>query len=203
MVFKNTQNSLDVEFSHIINIPLFCQKTTPLHFSATPEECMRLSQRFGLVALKKFACTLFSLPTRQPNIYPLKATFKSDVVYNCVKTLEPFEDHISETVYFTAQESSLEEKEASLESLIFTGEEDIIEFLSPEGDLDAGEIMAQYLSLALNPYPFVEGAQTDSSWTIPEPLQTKEPSSSLKAPTHFPFQNFKILKDKITPFEDS
>ena len=63
--------------------------------------------------------------------------------------------------------------------------------------------MAQYLSLSLNLYPCAEGAQTSSSWTIPEPLQAKESSSSHKAPTHFPFQNFKILKDKMTPSEDS
>jgi len=182
-----------IEFSRPVNIPLRFLDGKPLYFEATQEECLKLAKRFGLENLKNLNFTLFFLPSQRLQTYPLKTTFEADVVYSCVKTLDAFEDHIQETVYFTAQEPSLFKQEDTSEDIILTGEEETIEPLDAEGFLDVGEIIAQYLSLALNPYPSV----SLSSEKKLSPLQ--EPQSHEKPSTYFPFKNLMDLKNKKKP----
>ena len=193
-----------LEFSRLVNIPLQTLENKPLHLKATPEECHKLAKRFGLEDLKKFEITLLFIPTHQPKTYPIKATFEADVVYTCVNTLDPFEDHVKETVEFIAKEfSPLEssEEDDSSEDLILTGEEETIEMLDPDGFLEIGEIMAQYLSLALNPYPrSSEKENKKSSSKISHPsLLSQEDLPDQGSSTYFPFKNLASLKNEKKP----
>ncbi|HQS83731.1 MAG: hypothetical protein B7Y25_02225 [Alphaproteobacteria bacterium 16-39-46] len=187
-----------LEFSRLVNIPLRAAEGESLHFTATDKECSNLAKRFGLEALKKFEMTLFFLHSQHSKTYPLQVNFDADVTYTCVKTLDPFEDHVKETVYFTAQEPSLSESDEDADDLIFTGEEETTELLDSEGVLELGEIMAQYLSLALNPYPRAsdhtkKSPSKDNSKTG---LLSDEDSTQKKPSTYFPFENLARLKSK-------
>ncbi|MBS0185005.1 MAG: hypothetical protein JSS34_01410 [Proteobacteria bacterium] len=186
-----------IEFSRLVNIPLRFLEGKPLYFEATQDECLKLAKRFGLENLKKLSFSLFFLSSQRPLTYPLKATLEADVVYTCVKTLDPFEDHIQETVYFTAQNPSLFKHEDTLEDLILTGEEETIEPLDAEGFLDVGEIIAQYLSLALNLYPSISLPSEVKLSSLPsKPFSLQEPQTHEKPSTYFPFKNLIDLKNK-------
>ncbi len=187
-----------LEFSRLVNIPLRAAEGEPLHFTATDKECSKLAKRFGLESLKKFEMTVFFLHSQHSKIYPLQANFEADVTYTCVKTLDPFEDHVKETVYFTAQDTSLSENDEDTEDLILTGEEETIETLDSEGVLEIGEIMAQYLSLALNPYPRASEHKKKSPSTDNRKMElfSEEDSTQKKTSTYFPFENLAHLKNK-------
>lgn len=196
-------SSLAPEFSCPVNIPLQALQSSPIHFKASSEECKKLAERFQLEALKRFEFTLFFLPEDQPQTYSLKGNFEADVLYTCVKTLEPFENFIHETIFFKVQEFSSAEENVEDSSIIFTGEEDIVEKCDPNGFLDVGEIMAQYLSLALDDYP--EHPKKTDHLSFPSDsfstsfLNQKNPSAfkeDINTSTYLPFKNLSSLKEK-------
>ena len=188
---KNNASFPQNEFSRRINICQYAEERETFHISATSEECHQLAQRFGLNALNYFEATLSFLKSSNPNLYPLKAQLSASVEYFCIKTLEPFEENISEIVYFTA-ESSL--SETPQESVVLTQEDDIIEPLDSEGFLDVGEVVSQYLSLALNSYPV---APFQSTGFISRDKETED-FENKESNAHSPFKKLSLLKSKIS-----
>lgn len=141
------------EFSRIFPVDKLRDRPVRERIEANAEERAALAQRLNLVALNSLEADLDLQRVTAGDMVEVSGMFRAKVVQTCVVTLEPFESEVSETykTYF-AHES----REASLD--IPVEDEKAPEPISANGEIDLGELSAQHLSLALDPYPRKPGA---------------------------------------------
>ena len=120
---------------------------------ANPAERARLAERFDLLALDRLTAIL-GLKRGRGGLIQVHGRFEAEVVQACVVTLEPVRSRLSEsfTVAFGTGATS-----AAAEAVIGLEDEDPPEELI-EGRIDLGEVVAQQLAVALDPYPHAAGA---------------------------------------------
>jgi len=123
---------------------------------ATPEECAALARRFDLPAILGLRARFNALPWRRGGV-ALKGVVEAEVERICVVSLDPFTTGVREEVerYYLAETSGGSHPTVlSLESLE-DDEPDTIE----GGAIDLGELAAETLGLALDPYPRKPGIE--------------------------------------------
>ena len=113
-------------------------------FTADPEECSALADRFGLVALNSLSARTTLEWVEPDTVLRMAGSFSASVTQKCVVTLDSFDAEIEEKV------SLLFARDVSEAADIVDPDE-----AEPlEGTvLDIGEIIAEELSLSLDPYP--------------------------------------------------
>ncbi len=123
---------------------------------ATPEECAALAKRLRLRALSGLTATV-RFEWQPGGLIKVSGRLTADVVQTCVVTLIDFPSHVEDSfeVDFGNAAADFEGDEISLD----------IDHDPPEpieaGAIDAGELVTQYLSLALDPHPRAPGASLD------------------------------------------
>jgi uncharacterized metal-binding protein YceD (DUF177 family) len=126
-----------------------------------------LAERFGLLELPSLRAELTVNPTRAGKAYAVEGKLTADAVQKCVVTLEPLPAHIEHDIaaLYTMGESGephdglIDPDEAEVEPVI-------------EGVIDLGELVAQHLGIALDPYPRKPGVE------FQEPIGTAEKAAS-------------------------
>jgi len=142
------------EFSRPYKIEDIAPGGSVLDLQAAEEERRALAERFGLIALENLVAHVkvsrgaSGIPVR------VRGRLEASVVQECVVSLEPIASEIKELIdvdYAPAAADSEEE--------VFSLDEP--EPPEPlEGDsLELGELVAQHLSVALNPYPRKTGVE--------------------------------------------
>ncbi|MBL8702486.1 MAG: DUF177 domain-containing protein [Alphaproteobacteria bacterium] len=124
---------------------------------ATPTECAALAKRFGLVRLDRLAATGEAV-LGSAGRWQLTGSLEAAVVQTCVVSLDPFTAEIRdgfELVFAPAEDA---EEKAEID----VGDADD-EPLPADGRLDVGEIVAQQLSLALDPFPRKPGVHWEGA----------------------------------------
>lgn len=129
--------------------------------TATEAECAALAQRFDLISLSGLTAKL-RLRRVRGEFIKITGEVTADVVQRCVVTLDPVPGHVQEDFSaLFAPDHLIPKEEEDAESDHFQylgGDEDFPEPM-PGGRIDIGELVAQNLSLALDPYPRVPGVE--------------------------------------------
>lgn len=141
---------------------------------ATAAERAGLARRFGLLGIEELRADLTIRRLRERGVIAVQGEFSARVVQECVVTLDPIESRIEQAV-----DERLTPVESAEERIILAAEEE--DFEEPvQGDtLDLGEIVAQCLSLALDPYPRKEGAALDLQDREGDPSKHDGPFAAL------------------------
>jgi uncharacterized metal-binding protein YceD (DUF177 family) len=119
---------------------------------ANPTERAGLASRFDLLGLDRLEAHLV-LRRDKGDVIRLEGRFTADVVQSCVLTLAPVPAHLEgdfETCYGA---TAVEAAEEEFDPLAADSPEPI-----PGGEIDLGEVVAQQLAVALDPYPKAPGA---------------------------------------------
>lgn len=141
------------EFSRRLAIDDIARDGSVVTLEATADERRRLAERFGLLALDRLTAEL--TVTRALSGIPIRVhgRLSASVVQECVVSLEPVSSEINEII------------DVEYAPIADDGEDEGFSVDEPEppepivGDsLELGELVAQHLSLALDPYPRKEGA---------------------------------------------
>lgn len=151
---------LPPEFSRITLISDLTPHPTTFSIEAKKEECEALAQRFGLVSVNFLKAQYEIWRKADTETICLKGLLKAEVIQNCVITFAPVTEEIKAEFkeFFQQNETLSPEIEDELEfDLSMLEDEDYPELISGN-ELDVGEIVAQHLSLSLNPYPKAKGA---------------------------------------------
>ena len=148
-----------VEFSRIVKMTALNQEPQRYSARANPAECEALAARLDLVSLADFTVEADVKKWRKG--VRATGTVQANVIQRCIVSLEPVPDQISETFDrgFLPEQDLVGEMKPGQEVEIEDDAElgDLPDIL---GDtLDLGEIAAEALSLALNPYPRAEGEE--------------------------------------------
>jgi hypothetical protein len=158
----NEFHDIPLEFSRPFAIDDIDPKGSLVALEADPEERRRLAARFDLLALDRLVGQL--TVTRALSGIPIrvKGRFQASVVQRCVVSLDPVASEIDEPI------------EAEYAPAAADGTEEVFHLDQPDppepldGDsIELGELVAQHLSVALDPYPRKAGL---------EPLDWSEPA---------------------------
>lgn len=140
------------EFSRRLDLEAVRGPRVRFDVAASPTECVALAKRFGLVRLDRLAAA-GEATLGAGGHWRLSGRLDAAVVQTCVVTLDPVPAEVRDDfeIEFAPAEGAEEEGEVE----VMDGD---AEPLPPGGVLDIGEIVAQQLSLALDPFPRTPGA---------------------------------------------
>lgn len=182
------------EFSRIVKTDEQVSAKEKLAIEANEKERAALAKRFELVSIDSLKAEL-TISTASNGEVTVRGPMTAEIVQNCVATLEPVPELVEDTieVLFSphVSEDDLPSDPDDLEDL---SEEELMALLDqPEplvdGKIDLGEVVAQFLAVAMNPYPRKEGAE------LPAAVTTEEEADEEKRPN--PFAQLAGLKDKL------
>ena len=125
-------------------------------------ECQGLARRFNLPAIHSLEARVSMSKGDGPELVLLSGEIRAELTLVCVVTLEPFRSSLEET-FEQILALSPEAVEGFVRRQQEPREEDLPELV--EGDeLDLGELVAQYFSLAIDPHPRKPDASLPTSW---------------------------------------
>ncbi|MDD9899380.1 MAG: DUF177 domain-containing protein [Alphaproteobacteria bacterium] len=146
-----------VEFTRMIAIEgVIPDKTRTESIEASPEECAVLAERFGLKELWGVKAELTIRRIAGSKTVRVAGAFEAEAIQACVISLQDVPVRIKgqlETFFTDAPKKNAREIDLSPESTADDAE------MVENGMIDLGEIVAQYLSLELDPYPRAPGVQ--------------------------------------------
>lgn len=127
-----------------------------LKVAPSPEELRALADANGLQAVERLDAELDLVRDGRSSLR-VRGRLEADVVYSCVVTLDPVPGHVSEEIDVCFRDGPSFDAaggEVRMEA------EDPPE-PAPGGMADVGAIVAEYLTLGLDPYPRAPGANLD------------------------------------------
>ena len=142
--------SIRPEFSRPLAVERIGSTGTELTIEADAEERDALARRFGIAAIHALAARFVATPWRRGGV-ELRGDVAAEVELVSVVSLEPFTTEVADNIvrYFQAETAPGHHPAVlSVESLE-DEEPDVIS----GGAIDLGEIAAESLALALDPYP--------------------------------------------------
>ena len=168
-----SSQAITPEFSRPFAIEDIEAKGASVDLVADAEERRRLAERFGLLSLDRLVAHLEV--TRGASGIPIRVRgrLRASVVQSCVVSLDPVASEIDEPVEAEYAPASTE----GPEEMVHIDQPDPPEPL--DGDtLELGELVAQHLSVALDPYPRKQGAEPPE-WAKPTDSEGDNPFSAL------------------------
>lgn len=168
------------EFSRTLPWGAVSRKEKREELEATEAERAALAARFGILEISSLRASL-RLRQEAGGAVRVRGHLTADVVQACVVTLEPVPQHIEEPVDLRFLHEGAEPEDDP------DGPDEIL----TEGEvLELGEAIAEQLSLALDPYPRVPGAELE----LPHEEEEDEPEEAPARPN--PFAKLAALKGK-------
>ena len=152
------------EMPQVIDIRNIPDTGKVFDLKATPEQLKAIANRLKLVDLKSLTA---HVEVKGQTRIKVRGTFEARVTYQCVVTLEPFEESIINSFNTVFEKSSRQETELDLDM-----EAEDIEPLESDY-LDIGEYIIQQLSLSLDLFPkknkglvfsYEEGKEEDDAY---------------------------------------
>jgi uncharacterized metal-binding protein YceD (DUF177 family) len=169
---------IGVEFSRVVIADRVSADEMTQSIKANPTECRRLADRLDLVDLKSLSATVRLKRVRGGQMIRVRGTLEADVTQTCVVTLEPVDNHVADEFEIIFAPRHLI-PEIPLEVEIDPEAEEPPEPLVGN-QIDIGELTAQHLSLALDPYPRRPDAGfEDHIEEDPEEVPVKRPNPFL------------------------
>lgn len=153
---------------------------------AGSEHLKAIAERLEVLEVRSLAAELRLTLQNGGHILNITGHFKAEVVQECVVTLRPvtsvleddfeawYADH-DKAIPFNRAKHNIKAMEEGDEVQILEEKDDPEALV--EGQVDLGEVVIQFLSLSVNPYPRAEGLPDDA--VSPEPIEvTKPPAGS-------------------------
>jgi uncharacterized metal-binding protein YceD (DUF177 family) len=149
------------EFSRPFAVDRLGSRPVTETLNASTGELARLAARFQLVAIDRLGAVVRLERRAGTDIVHVEGRLEADVVQTCVVTLAPFPSHVEDSFDLDfAPDGRSHEIDLDMDA-------DPPEPIE-NGVIDIGELVAQHLSLALDPFPRSPGAMLEEAWTAGE-----------------------------------
>lgn len=164
---------IEAEFSRPVSIEDVPAQGRHWTITASPAECQALAERYGIPEVERLEATLKVRPVARTETFKVEGTLTAAVVQTCVVSLEPVHQTVMESfsVVFGPDRRAEEGEEEGRDMVIDLGAEEPPDPII-DGKIDLGEVTAEHLALALDPFPRAEGAEMLEQQAIPEPEKT-------------------------------
>lgn len=171
------------EFSRPVLVDVISTRGIDMDVEANEAECVALAQRFGIDRVVSLKAKAQLKALAGGNLFRVDGHLFAVVQQTCVVTLEPFEQQVDESfvIVFGADPDS-----DSVELELSFDDDDPPEPLV-DGAIDVGEVVAEHLALALDPFPRKAGAELPDR--PEEPVEIEEKVSPFAALAAFKQKN--------------
>ena len=151
------------EFSRKLDVGSLGETAKHIHLDANGAECTALARRFDLVSVDSLVADVIVERIEGGDLVRVRGRVSAQITQSCVFTGKVVVADIAESVdeKFGPPGKATDEVEFTLE------DEDPPEPIV-DGSIDLGEIVSQYLGVAIDPYPRAAGAE------IPQRYQAEE-----------------------------
>jgi uncharacterized metal-binding protein YceD (DUF177 family) len=174
------QHSDSQEFSRFVEADSVGSHRMERRISANPEERAALAKRFGLLGIDRLEA-VFSLKRAGGGVIHVSGELQAEVTQSCVVSLAPVPAKVAES--FSADFADEDRRKTADLDLDFEADD------PPEpirnGHIDLGELAAEQLALALDPYPRAPDAAVPVEFS---------PDPDADEPAERPVNPFSILK---------
>jgi len=167
------------EFSRPVRVDRVEKTDRPLHLTASVEERAALAERFRILEIGRLEADVH-LRRQAGGRVVVAVDCEADVLQSCVVTLEPVAGRIAETFEVVVDPQAEARDDGEGDEIVVDAELDEDIEPAPNGWLDIGEVIAQYVALALDPYPRSPGAEAPVlEETEDEPERPERPFGAL------------------------
>lgn len=200
---EKPETILETEWSVLFDVHEMDRAEVALMIAPDDEARARLCQRLGVVKVDLLEADIRVSHHSGEVAYTVQGQIRADLTQECVVSLEPVHSHIEDEfeAWFADAEAAISIAKARHEKLSEKGhgelpvldEKDDPEPLI-EGKIDLGELVTQYVSLSINPYPHAEGVEFEA---VQDKKSAEEGADLVKNP----FAALKDWKDKMSGSE--
>jgi uncharacterized metal-binding protein YceD (DUF177 family) len=178
------------EIERIVDVDRMGPGGTALEISASDSERTALAKRFGFLGLPAFSARV-TVDRRPGDQVVVEGRLRGKIVQACILTLDPVTQELDEAFRIVFKQGLAEEKDPESGEALVSAQTDSPEPLA--GNLlDVGEIVAEQLSLAAEPYPRKHGVKLED--VLPKPR--KDGRQGRHEPRRHPFADLAALRDK-------
>jgi uncharacterized metal-binding protein YceD (DUF177 family) len=188
---QNTDNKGKSEIERIVDLDrMGASGSTALDIAASDSERAALAKRFGFLGLPAFSARV-TIDRRTGGRVVVEGRLRGKIVQACILTLDPVTQDLDETFRIVFKQDLTEERDPESGEALVNPQADAPEPLSGNM-LDVGEIVAEQLSLAADPYPRRPGAKLED--VLPKPRREGRPGRQEQR--RHPFAGLAALRDK-------
>jgi len=178
------------EIERIVDLDRTGPAGTALEIAASDSERAALARRFGFLGLPTFSARV-TIDRRPGGQVVVEGRLRGKIVQACILTLDPVTQELDETFRIVFKQGLAEEHDPESGEALVSAQADAPEPLT--GNLlDVGEIVAEQLSLAAEPYPRKPGVKLED--VLPKPR--KEARHGRHEQRRHPFAGLAGLRDK-------
>jgi|SRR5580698_9487132 uncharacterized metal-binding protein YceD (DUF177 family) len=178
------------EIERIVDLDRTGPGGTALEISASETERAALAKRFGFLGLPAFSARV-TVDRRPGGRVVVEGRLRGRIVQACILTLDPVTQDLDEAFRLVFKQDLTEERDPESGEAIVSAQADAPEPLT--GNLlDVGEIVAEQLSLAADPYPRKQGAKLED--VLPKPR--RDGRHGRQEQRRHPFAGLAALRDK-------
>ncbi|MGE5149617.1 MAG: YceD family protein [Rhodospirillaceae bacterium] len=178
------------EIERIVDVDWTGPNGTALEIAASDSERAALAKRFGFLGLPAFSARV-TVDRRPGGQVVVEGRLRGRIVQACILTLDPVTQDLDETFRIIFRQALAEERDPESGEALVSAQADAPEPL-PGTQLDVGEIVAEQLSLAADPYPRRHGVKLED--VLPKPR--KEGRQGRQEQRRHPFAGLAALRDK-------
>jgi len=181
------------EFSRIVNTEEQVSKKEKIILEASAQERAALAKRFELVSIDSLTAELTIIAASNGEV-TVRGPMHAQIVQSCVTTLEPVPEMVEDEVkVLFSPHVSEEDMPSNPDDLEDLSEDELMALLDqPEplvdGKIDVGEVVSQFLAVAMNPYPRKDGAELPEAALVEEEADEERPN---------PFAKLAGLKEQL------
>ena len=188
---KSKKDNAKSEWPHLIDADKIGATPTKIRISPSPEELKRLTKRMGVSEIDGLVGELVLSRDSGRNVVFISGRVRAAVTQSSVVSGKPVKSEIDDSfeAWYADHDEAVSFAKAKQERLVREGQGDfpfLDESEDPEpivdGKIDVGELVAQYLSLAINPYPRAEGESFGEAEPLKEAVEEvyENPFAALK-----------------------
>jgi uncharacterized metal-binding protein YceD (DUF177 family) len=178
------------ETERVVDLDRMGASGAALEIIASESERAALARRFGFLGLPAFSARV-SVEHRPGSQIVVEGRLRGRVVQACILTLDPVTQELDEAFRIVFKQGLAEEHDPESGEALLSAQADAPEPL--QGNLlDVGEIVAEQLSLAAEPYPRRPGVKLED--VLPKPRQGGRPGRNEQR--RHPFAGLAALRDK-------
>jgi len=155
--FIDNKNKSEIE--RIIDLDRMARSGSALDIVASESECAALARRFGFLGLQGFAARV-TVDLRPGGQVVVEGRLRGKIIQACVLTLEPVTQELDDVFRIIFQKDLAEERDPESGEAVLNAQADAPEPLTGNM-LDVGEIVAEQLALAAEPYPRRAGVKLE------------------------------------------
>ncbi len=160
------EKSVKSEIERIVDIERMGPAGAALEVAASDNERAALAKRFGFLGIPALSARV-TVDRRPGDQVIVEGRLRGKVVQACILTLDPVTQDLDEGFRVVFRRGLADERDPESGEVVLNAQADAPEPLPDNNMLDVGEIVAEQLALAADPYPRRPGVKLED--VLPKP----------------------------------